>query len=44
MVRRNWIFSTIQSVFEHYGFEPIETPAIENLATLTGKYGKKEIS
>jgi len=41
MVRRNWIFSTIQSVFEHYGFEPIETPAMENLATLTGKYGEE---
>lgn len=39
MARRNWIFSTIREVFETYGFEPIETPAMENLATLTGKYG-----
>lgn len=39
MARRNWIFDTIKSVFENYGFEPIETPAMENLATLTGKYG-----
>lgn len=41
MVRRNWIFSTIRSVFERYGFEPIETPAMENLSTLTGKYGEE---
>lgn len=39
MARRNWIFSTIREVFECYGFEPIETPAMENLSTLTGKYG-----
>lgn len=41
MVRRNWIFATIRSVFERYGFEPIETPAMENLSTLTGKYGEE---
>lgn len=41
MGRRNWIFRTIRSVFERYGFEPIETPAMENLATLTGKYGEE---
>ncbi|MCH2198761.1 MAG: histidine--tRNA ligase [Flavobacteriales bacterium] len=41
MVRRNWIFQTIRSVFERFGFEPIETPAMENLATLTGKYGEE---
>ncbi len=39
MVRRNYIFSTIREVFQLYGFLPIETPAMENLATLTGKYG-----
>lgn len=37
--KRNYIFSTIQSVFELYGFEPLETPAMENLETLMGKYG-----
>ena len=36
---RNFIFSTIRSVFELYGFAPLETPAMENLSTLTGKYG-----
>jgi len=39
MVRRNFIFDTIRSVFQLYGFLPIETPAMENLSTLTGKYG-----
>lgn len=39
MVRRNYIFSTIKSVFQLYGYLPIETPAMENLSTLTGKYG-----
>ena len=37
--KRNYIFNTIQSVFELYGFQPLETPAMENLETLTGKYG-----
>ncbi|MCD8288504.1 MAG: histidine--tRNA ligase [Prevotella sp.] len=37
--RRNYIFDTIRSVFALYGFRQIETPAMENLATLTGKYG-----
>lgn len=37
--KRNYIFNTIQSVFELYGFEPLETPAMENLDTLMGKYG-----
>ena len=37
--KRNHIFSTIKSVFEIYGFEPLETPAMENLDTLIGKYG-----
>jgi histidyl-tRNA synthetase len=39
MVRRNYIFSTIKASFQRYGFMPIETPAMENLSTLTGKYG-----
>ncbi|MCB0640982.1 MAG: histidine--tRNA ligase, partial [Phaeodactylibacter sp.] len=40
MVRkRNFIFNTIQEVFELFGYEPIETPTMESLATLTGKYG-----
>ena len=37
--KRNYIFSTIKTVFELYGFEPLETPAMENLETLMGKYG-----
>jgi histidyl-tRNA synthetase len=39
--RRNFIFDTIRSVFELYGYEPLETPAIENLDTLLGKYGEE---
>lgn len=39
MVRRNYIFDTIRSVFSKYGYMPIETPAMENLSTLLGKYG-----
>lgn len=37
--RRQFIFNTIRDIFELYGFQPIETPAMENLNTLTGKYG-----
>ena len=37
--KRNFIFSTIKNVFEIYSFEPLETPAMENLDTLMGKYG-----
>ncbi|MET0394792.1 MAG: histidine--tRNA ligase [Chitinophagaceae bacterium] len=37
--KRNYIFQTIRSVFELYGFQPLETPALENLETLMGKYG-----
>ena len=40
-IRRNYIFDTIRSVFTKYGFQPIETPAMENLETLTGKYGEE---
>jgi histidyl-tRNA synthetase len=39
--KRNYIFSTIRTVFELYGFQPLETPAIENLDTLMGKYGEE---
>ena len=39
MFRRNYIFSVVRSAFEKYGFSPIETSAMENLETLTGKYG-----
>jgi histidyl-tRNA synthetase len=39
--KRNFIIQTIQKHFERYGFLPIETPAIENLSTLTGKYGEE---
>lgn len=39
MVKRNYIFSTIRSVFQKYGFLPIETPSMENTETLMGKYG-----
>ena len=41
MSRRNYIFNTIRSVFEKYGYVPIETPAMENLSTLMGKYGEE---
>jgi histidyl-tRNA synthetase len=37
--KRNFIFDTIRSTFELYGFEPLETPAVENTETLLGKYG-----
>ncbi|MDR0681700.1 MAG: histidine--tRNA ligase [Dysgonamonadaceae bacterium] len=41
MAKRNYIFDTIRSVFHLYGFKQIETPAMENLSTLTGKYGEE---
>ena len=41
MARRNYIFNTIQSVFSLYGFQQIETPAMENIGTLMGKYGEE---
>lgn len=41
MARRNYIFETIRQVFHLYGFQPIETPAMENLSTLLGKYGEE---
>lgn len=39
MARRNRVLGTIRGVFERYGFEPLETPAIERIETLMGKYG-----
>lgn len=41
MAKRNYIFDTIRSVFYLYGFQQIETPAIENMSTLMGKYGEE---
>jgi len=41
MARRNYIFDTIRSVYSLYGFQQIETPAMENLSTLMGKYGEE---
>ena len=41
MARRNYIFDTIRGVFALYGFQQIETPAMENLSTLMGKYGEE---
>ena len=41
MARRNYIFNTIQSVFSLYGYQQIETPAMENIGTLMGKYGEE---
>ncbi|MBR0064297.1 MAG: histidine--tRNA ligase [Paludibacteraceae bacterium] len=41
MARRNYIFDTIRSVFSLYGFQQIETPAMENIGTLMGKYGEE---
>ncbi|MEO6537507.1 MAG: histidine--tRNA ligase [Ferruginibacter sp.] len=39
--KRNFILNTIKTVFELYGFQPLETPAMENLETLMGKYGEE---
>jgi histidyl-tRNA synthetase len=39
--KRNYIINTIKEVFELYGFQPLETPAMENLETLMGKYGEE---
>src|SRR5690242_239945 len=39
--KRNYIFDTIRNVFELYGFQPLETPAMENMETLMGKYGEE---
>lgn len=39
MVKRNYIFTTIKKTFERYGYMPLETPCMEDIETLTGKYG-----
>ncbi|WP_298063710.1 histidine--tRNA ligase [uncultured Rikenella sp.] len=39
--RRNYLFDTVKSVFRRYGFQPLETPSMENLSTLLGKYGEE---
>jgi histidyl-tRNA synthetase len=41
MLKRNYIFDTIKNVFKTFGYQPIETPALENLGTLLGKYGEE---
>ena len=41
MAKRQFIFDTIKKVFQKYGLQPLETPAMENLSTLTGKYGEE---
>ena len=40
MLKRQFIFDTIKKVFEKFGYQPLETPAMENLSVLTGKYGE----
>ena len=39
--KRQYIFNTLRAIFEVYGFQPLETPSMENLTTLTGKYGEE---
>src|SRR3954463_8265905 len=39
--RREYVIGRIKGVYEHYGFEPLETPAVENIETLMGKYGEE---
>src|SRR5437868_7589376 len=39
--RREYVIGRIKNVYERYGFEPLETPAVENLETLMGKYGEE---
>jgi len=41
MIKRNFIFDTIKNVFKKYNFQPLETPAMENLSVLMGKYGEE---
>jgi histidyl-tRNA synthetase len=41
MVKRNYIFDNIKAVFKTFGYMPLETPSMENLSTLTGKYGEE---
>src|SRR5215204_5273077 len=41
MIKRNYIFDNIRATFQKFGFLPLETPAMENLSVLTGKYGEE---
>lgn len=41
VTRRKWMFGVIEAIFKNYGYVPIETPVLENLSTLTGKYGEE---
>ena len=41
MMKRNYIFETIRNIYQRYGYKQIETPAMENLSTLEGKYGEE---
>lgn len=41
MHKRDYIFSVLRNIFQFYGFDPLETPAMENLSTLSGKYGSE---
>src|SRR5215471_17872684 len=41
LVRRNRVFALLRETFERYGFEPLETPAIEHTSVLEGKYGEE---
>ena len=41
VLRRNYVDRVIQRVYQHYGFEPLETPTMERLSTLLGKYGEE---
>lgn len=41
MAKRQFVFDAIRTVFRNFGFQPLETPAMENLSTLTGKYGEE---
>src|SRR5215216_2046174 len=41
MAKRQFIFDTIRKTFKTFGFQPLETPSMENLSTLTGKYGEE---
>src|SRR5512134_2067444 len=41
MIKRQYVLDVVRAVFEQYGFEPLQTPAIELSETLTGKYGEE---
>ena len=41
VLRRNYVIDVIERVYQSYGFEPLETPAMERLSTLLGKYGEE---